>query len=1111
MKFRSTQHFFAVFAAAILFISFSSQHPTGRTGAPGDGLCSDCHGGSGGGFDGDVTISGLPSNATPGQVYNLTVDVDVTAGSPTRAGFQILAIRNADDSQAGTWSNNSASSSFRTGSNGRIYFGHNPAVNFGGGSNVSWDADWEAPAINDDVTFYMVSILGNGGGSGGDKFIMNQMSTTIEVTDPIEIDFVNIIGATCNGLDNGSATASVSGGTAPYSYAWDNGDDTETGMNLDGGSHAVTVTDSDGTMMVGMVTIPEPDAINIDPQVENISCFGEEDGFVDLNAFGGTGALTCEWGGSVGEGCEQEDLEAGIYFVTVTDENSCDNIFEIEIEEPAELLVNLSSSDVTSLGNDGTASGRAAGGTAPFEFEWSNGVSSMGNSSMIDGLTVGTYSVTVTDANGCMATGSVMVSGVDCNLLITSTIVDVNCFGESSGQVLLTASGISSGATFTWSNGATTSSLMGVPAGTYDVTVTENANCMDILTGLTVGEPDSLQVAVTLLANPACSNAMNGRINVAIAGGVEGYDLLWSNGLTNDTTIVGLDTMINLPDTLSQLSVGTYAYTLTDANGCTVMDSITLNNSDILPPTILLQEGTIVLDESGAAEEADFSLVDTGTFDNCELGEIQFNTGIFSCDDIGIQTYEVVVFDTNGNSATAEASIVVLEMTPPVIDCSASAVTVNTCGAVDYPTPTATDNCDIPIITLTDGLPTGSSFPVGTSTITYSAVDECGNMSSCSFDVTVNNDLTASFTVVDATCAGDPGSISPNISGGSSPYTIEPSDLTSLAAGIYEIIITDSNGCVYTESVLVDQANNNLDLLIATTDVTCFGDIDGSVTVEVTGGSGNYSIDFESGVDPTSLAAGSYNVTVTDDADGCVVTATFDILEPEAIEIVTLEVETDACTGEITNLEIDVSGGIQPFNADTEVIGNIVTFTLTDANGCAISENIEQMLILDILAIESADVTDSDPTNNGAIDITPTGGTAPYSYSWIDALGNEISTTEDVAGLAAGQYTVMITDAIGCNISETYTVDMVSSVVDLDKSNDRVKVYPNPSSDFITLEFIDNTPTAVSVIDAQGRTVQNIKALSSKTNLNISDFNSGIYVLRLQYEELVVVKTFFKM
>jgi len=1091
MKFKSTKHFFALFAVTILFISFSSQHPAGRTGAPGDGLCTDCHSGGGSGFDGDITMSGVPGDATPGQIYNVTVDVELTAGSPVRGGFQIVALRNADDTQAGVWSNNDGNSSFRN-SNSRTYFGHNPAQNFGGGTSLSWEADWEAPSINDDVTFYMVSILGNGGGSGGDNLIMNEFNTSIEVLDPITIEFINVVGTTCNGISDGSAEADVTGGSAPYEYEWDNGDDTAVAMNLSGGSHSVTVTDENGSQMVGVIDIPEPSEIDTDPTISAISCFGEEDGIVDLDASGGTGSLTCNWGGSIGEGCEQDGLAAGIYFVTVSDENLCENVFEIEILEPDELMVNLGSTDVTSLGNDGVATARATGGTAPYEFEWSNGTSTMGNTSQIDGLVPGTYSVVVTDSNGCETMGSVMVNGTSCNINIVPTIIDVNCFGESSGEVLLNITGISTAATFNWSNGATTNSIIGVPAGIYDVTVTENVNCMEILTGLLVSEPDSLQTAVTLLANPACETALNGRINLAIAGGVEGYDLVWSNGFINDTTIVGLDTFINLPDTLTDLGVGTFIYTLTDANGCMVVDSVTLTNSDILPPTIMLEEGIVILDDNGEAEPASFSLVDAGTFDNCELGEIQFDTGVFSCDDIGIQNYEVVVFDTNGNSSTGIASIVIFEQTPPIIDCSISATIVNTCGSVDYVEPTATDNCTVmPLIELTDGLPSGSSFPVGTTNVSFSATDGCGNVSSCSFEVTVNNDLMVEFTIEDASCTGGQGSISPNISGGSAPYVVEPSDLTNLDAGDYVVIITDSNGCVIMETVTVGQINNNLVATIATTDATCNGDSNGSVTIEIEGGSGNFDFDFGNGIDPMAIAAGIYEVVITDINDGCQLIDSFEILEPELIQVVNIDIERDACTGEIGGIELEVSGGVEPFTVTGDTLGNILILEIVDANGCTITENVEQMLITDVLTILDATIIDSDGSDNGSIDLSISGGLAPYAYSWIDSTGDVIATTEDLMDLAVGEYTVMVIDANGCVITDTYVVDLVSSTVELDKSNTKVRVYPNPSDEIINIEFLESLPQSLNVMDAQGKIIQSISNLSSNKRLDVTNYTSN--------------------
>ncbi|MBT8191590.1 MAG: hypothetical protein KJO29_14255, partial [Bacteroidia bacterium] len=138
MPFRSKKHAIGAFIiVAILFLSFSGQHPAGNTGAPGDGICSNCHGGGGGGFDGDIDISGIPSTVTPNTTYNVTMTLNASTGSPVRGGFQVVALQHANDNNAGDWTNNGGGSSLLT-QGGREYFGHNPAQFFGAGTSVSW-------------------------------------------------------------------------------------------------------------------------------------------------------------------------------------------------------------------------------------------------------------------------------------------------------------------------------------------------------------------------------------------------------------------------------------------------------------------------------------------------------------------------------------------------------------------------------------------------------------------------------------------------------------------------------------------------------------------------------------------------------------------------------------------------------------------------------------------------------------------------------------------------------------------------------------------------------------------------------------------------------------
>ena len=161
MLFRSRLHLVSALSIAfLLLLSFSGNHPAGNTGAPGDGICSNCHGGGGGGFDGSIDISGLPAVVEPGTVYNITMTLNVSQGTPIRGGFQVVSLLESNDNQAGDWFNNGGGSSLVI-SGGREYFGHSPAQNFGGGSSISWTCDWVPPSVADDVTFYAVGNLAN--------------------------------------------------------------------------------------------------------------------------------------------------------------------------------------------------------------------------------------------------------------------------------------------------------------------------------------------------------------------------------------------------------------------------------------------------------------------------------------------------------------------------------------------------------------------------------------------------------------------------------------------------------------------------------------------------------------------------------------------------------------------------------------------------------------------------------------------------------------------------------------------------------------------------------------------------------------------------------------
>ena len=208
--------------------------------------------------------------------------------------------------------------------------------------------------------------------------------------------------ASCGNAD-GSATVSVSGGSPGYTFLWANGDTTATITNLAAGSYVVTVTDDNGCSVNTTVPISNFGAPSGAISITNVRCFGENNGAIDLTISGGVAPFSFIWS----TGATTEDLTglaAGSYEVTVTASNGCILTEVVTIQAPA-LLVTTTSTSPEIFGNDGSAQVTPTGGTAPYAYLWSNGE----QTATISGITAGTYSVTVTDANGCTTQDSVTV------------------------------------------------------------------------------------------------------------------------------------------------------------------------------------------------------------------------------------------------------------------------------------------------------------------------------------------------------------------------------------------------------------------------------------------------------------------------------------------------------------------------------------------------------------------------------------------------------------------------------------------------------------------------------------------------------------------------------
>ncbi len=512
---------------------------------------------------------------------------------------------------------------------------------------------------------------------------------------------------TCNGASTGSASITANSGTAPYSYSWSNGSSGSSINNVPAGTYVVTVTDASSCNATASITVSEPAAISANPTITQPSCNGSTNGSVTANVSGGTGGYTYNWsnGGTSGS---ISNIAAGTYTLTVTDAANCTSLQSVTVNQPSAISATTSITGATCGQSNGSASVTVSGGTGSYTYNWSNG----GTAASIINVAAATYTVTITDANNCTAAKTATITGSG-SFSVQQMVNNVLCNGAQTGMVGVVISNGTAPYSYSWNTGATSSSVNGLGAGTYSVTITDASNCSATLS-LTITQPNSLNI-ITAATQPNCFGNANGAIDLSVSGGTSGYTYLWSNGSTNAS--------------LTNLTAGNYVVTVTDAYNCSASASTTVNEPDEL---------------SVNASSNDISCYG------------QNNGSVYVSTIGGTPTYTYTW--SNGGSSAQLSNLSAGSYTATVTDA-------NGCTAV-----TSTSVAE----------PTEIQFSTSTVPATQG-----------------NNDGSASVD---------------NISGGSSPYTVQWSNgqlsnpATNLSAGSYTATVTDNSGCTKTITVTVSES-----------------------------------------------------------------------------------------------------------------------------------------------------------------------------------------------------------------------------------------------------------------------------------------------------------------
>jgi gliding motility-associated-like protein len=327
----------------------------------------------------------------------------------------------------------------------------------------------------------------------------------------------------CNG-GTAIATASASKGKGTYTYSWSNGQTTSVVNGLMAGNYTVTVTDSSGCMIAQTVTITQPLPLTVTVIPTAVSCNGGNNGTAGAIAAGGTVPYTYSWS-SGGTATTKNNLTAGTYSVTVTDSNSCTAIQTVIITQPEIVSANISAVSNVSChgGNNGFAIVSAAGGTLPYIYSWSSG----GTAATKNNLSIGTYTITVTDSNSCTASNTVTITQPTVlSASISST--NVSCYGGNNGTAIASVSGGQSPYTYNWLPGGITASYNShLLSQTYTVTLTDSNNCITTAQAVITQPPSAINLSTTGTTGICSGDSTT--IAVSATGGIAPYLYLWTN------------------------------------------------------------------------------------------------------------------------------------------------------------------------------------------------------------------------------------------------------------------------------------------------------------------------------------------------------------------------------------------------------------------------------------------------------------------------------------------------------------------------------------------------------------------------------------------------------
>lgn len=949
---------------------------------------------------GNHTISVVDANAC---TYSTTVNIGQLTG-PTAASISTSL------ATCGS-ANGSATVTSVTGGTPTYSYSFNGGATFSASNSTTGLLAGSYTVIVKDVNSCTVSATYN---------INNSGSPTATVTG-----FTNPLCAVGSNTATGSFSISASGGSgAPFTYTLTSPVITNaTGIftGLPAGTYNVNIKDAAGCATTASVTLTNPTPVAITSTASPANCFGTPTGSIAVSGSGGTATYSYNINGGPYQASSSFTGQlANIYTMGISDSNGCLATQTIQVTQPTALTINVSSQNANCTFANGVATATVAGGTPTYTYSWTGGG---GNAATSNSVVAGNYTVTATDSKGCTISGSVTVGVTPGGTAVITNSTNITCFNANNGSLTAGMTGAATAPfTYLWSpTSQTVATATGLAPGTYTCTITDFYGCVST-TSATLTQPTPLSLIMSS-NNAKCFATATGTVSASGSGGTIPYSYLWP-------------TLSSTLSTVSNVVAGNYSCTVTDANNCSVTQTITVTeptaitlSSTVTPANCGLPNGSATVSASGGTPIYSYTW-STGATGN-------------SISNAGAGTYTINVQDNNGCSQTLAATIT---------NASGPSISISTfsnvsCFGGNNGTATALATSGTPTYTFTwsngQVTPTATNLMAGVHTVTVT--DQAGCKASTSVNITEPTALTVTITPSNPKCFGSTNGYGIAAAFGGTPtYTYTWSDggtastSNQLGAGSYGLNVTDANGCVVTATMgLVNPPA--MAASITSSNVTCFSACNGMAVGSATNNVGIVNYQWIGGPSPitsqtvTNLCAGTYTLIATDQ-NSCTASNQVIITEPAALTASISSSGSVTCNGGSNGFAVVSANGGTPgynyswsgsaasngnsANANNLFAGTYVV-TIIDTKSCTVNTNVT---ISEPLPLTTT-LTTTDPKCNSNCDgtgnIAFSGGAGATTFLWQPGL----QTGNVVNNLCAGNHTVTITSNGSC--IQTLTLSLI--------------------------------------------------------------------------------------